>query len=368
MPPKKRNPENDPLPKGWRYKNGAYRYRVPKHLQHLWNNKSEFKLGKTLAEAYRTWAERLELDASEIRTFEQLADRYSLETIPEKAPKTQESNLISVRKLRPVFGMMHPNQIEPIHAYKYYDLASKKHGKTAARHDIQVLRHMLTKAVEWGVIRMNQLIGQVRIEKPSARDRLVEPWEIASILSLKNKGGRDTVYICQLYVKLKLMTGLRRGDILRLVLSDIKEDGIHVQPSKTQNSSGKRLIIEWDEPGEMRALVNEILKIPPLRIGDAPLFVTRQGKHYIDDKGKANAFDSLWQRFVKKVMDQTNIAERFQERDLRAATGSYSDSLIEASERLGHASTETTQRIYRRRPVRVQPLIMDALKMSQTDN
>lgn len=37
-------------------------------------------------------------------------------------------------------------------------------------------------------------------------------------------------------------------------------------------------MIEWDEDGDMQTLVDEILKILPRRIGDAPLFTTRQGK------------------------------------------------------------------------------------------
>ena len=107
----------------------------------------------------------------------------------------------------------------------------------------------------------------------------------------------------------------------------------------------------------MRELVNEILRIPPRRIGDSPLFVTRQGKSYVDSQGRCNGFDSLWQRFMDKVIKDTKVTKRFQERDLRAKVASESDSLIEASERLGHADTAITQRVYRRRPVRIQPLI-----------
>ena len=106
----------------------------------------------------------------------------------------------------------------------------------------------------------------------------------------------------------------------------------------------------------MRTLVDEIQKIPPRGIGDAPLFATRQGKPYIDALGRCNAFDSLWQRFMDKVMNTTRVTERFQERDLRAKVASESNSLVEASERLGHADTAITQRVYRRKPVRVQPL------------
>ena len=68
------------------------------------------------------------------------------------------------------------------------------------------------------------------------------------------------------------------------------------------------------------------------------------------------AFDSLWQRFMDKVLAETQVAERFQERDLRAKVATDSDTLIEASERLGHADTAITQRVYRRKPILVKPL------------
>ncbi len=59
---------------------------------------------------------------------------------------------------------------------------------------------------------------------------------------------------------------------------------------------------------------------------------------------------------MDKVMEHSKIAERFQERDFRAKVASESDNLVEASERLGHSDTAITQRVYRRKPVRIQPL------------
>lgn len=348
MAPKPRNKENKHLPARWRFKHGAYYYRVPPDQKHQWDGKSDFLLGRSLADAYQVWGERVGREGT-IHTMADLMDRYMAEHVLTKAHKSQESNTISIRKLRPVFGQMRPQAIEPRHAYQYYDIASKKHGKTAARHDIQCLRHMLTKAVEWGAMNANPLIKQVRIEKPPPRDRLVEDWELEAALAVAHP-------LIALYIPLKYKTGLRRGDILSLRLGDLKEDGIHVQPSKTRKSSGKRLIIEWDD--ELRDLVERIKRRPPRRIGDAPLFVTRQGKPYIDEKGRCNAFDSLWQRFMDKVMARTAVTERFQERDLRAKTASDSDTVEEASELLAHSSTDITRRVYRRKPVRVKPLLL----------
>ena len=351
--PKPRNRKNRGLPKRWRFKHGAYRYLVPPGMEGQWDGKKEFMLGKSLPQAYRVWADRL-AELEDITTVSELMDRYLLEVVPAKSFKSQESNQLAIRRLKPVFGMLHPVEIQPVHAYKYADLISKAHGRTSAKHDIQCLSHLLTKAVEWGVINRNPILGQVRLKGNRPRDRLVEDWEVDEVLALRSSY-RGTL-VANAYIRFKLMTGLRRGDILRLRLSNLKEDGIHVLLNKTKLSTGKRLIIEWDPEGDMRALVGEILRIPPKGVGDVPLFVTRQGKPYIDQQERCNAFDSLWQRFMDKVMETTGVTERFQERDLRAKVASDSNSLIEASERLGHADTAITQRVYRRKPVRVQPL------------
>ena len=95
-------------------------------------------------------------------------------------------------------------------------------------------------------------------------------------------------------------------------LPELRDDGIHVQPHKTKDSTGIRLIIEWDAAGELRDLVDEILRLPPRRVGYVPLFVTREGVPCVKEDGSANAFDSLWQRFMDRVMAATKVKDRFQ--------------------------------------------------------
>ena len=90
--------ENKPLPKGWRFKHGAYRYSVPSKVRHLWDNKTEFTLGKTLTEAYRVWADRLD-SVNEISTIAGLMDRYLLEHVPSKAFSTQEMYRLAILRI-----------------------------------------------------------------------------------------------------------------------------------------------------------------------------------------------------------------------------------------------------------------------------
>lgn len=365
MPPKRRRPENRSLPARWRWNDGAYRYRVPKGMEHRWGGKTEFRLGRTLSEAYKTWAARMGDDADRLQDMNGVFDRYLLEALPDKAPATQRSNRRSIEQLRPVFGAMQPCDIKPAHAYKYFDLCAKQRGKTTAKHDIQVLRHTLTKCVEWGEIDANPLLRQIRLKGTSVpRARLVEEWEVQAAIGVKDlgrvkkDGTRQApsrgVLICALYLELKNMVGQRRCDILRLRMSDLRDEGIHFRPSKTASTTGAAVIIQWDD--RLRDLIERIKAVPPRRIGNAPLFVTREGEPYIGESDQANGFDSIWQRFMDKVMELTPVQERFQERDIRAKVATGSDSLIEAMERLAHSSPETTKRVYRRKPAVVSAL------------
>jgi integrase len=351
MPPKRRHKINRRLPERWRWHHGAIYYRVPPGQEHQWEGKTSFRLGKNEAEAFRTWHVRLSDNLPDtLATMHQVIDRYMVEVLPKKSPKAQESNRIAINRIRPIFGHMPPAAIKLTHGYRYFDLVKQKHGHTSAKRDIECLRHMLTKAAQWGVIEQNPLLGQMRLENPAPRDHLPKDWEIR--LALKHA---PPLLSC--YIRFKLMTGLRRGDILRLSLSDIESDGIHTKPHKTAKTSSKKLIIEWDPDGELRALVDEILALPPTpRIQSAPLFVTRNGQPFIKPDGRANGFDTLWQRFMNKLVAETDVT-RFQERDLRALVASESDTLEEAKERLGHSDSRITARVYRRKPTKVKPLI-----------
>jgi integrase len=42
-------------------------------------------------------------------------------------------------------------------------------------------------------------------------------------------------------MQIKLLTGMRRGDLLRLMMSNLQEEGIHITRGKSEDSTGKRL-------------------------------------------------------------------------------------------------------------------------------
>ncbi len=342
MSPKPRRQENRGLPARWRFKHGAYYYRVPDGLAELWEGKKEFRLGTSINEAYRVWAMHLDIFAN-AKTMAELLDRYALEVIPTKAWKSQESNLISIRKLKPVFGHMPIAAVKPIHVYQFRDKRGRE-GKSAANRDIEVLSHAFTKAIEWGLCEHHPIRGKVKKFSTPPRRRYIEDWEIEEALKVASP-------FIKAYIRLKLLVGLRRGDMLSIKISDLKEDGIHVTPRKTANSTGKKMIITWSD--ELRASIEEIKQLRK-KIYSIWLFHTNKGQPYIKADSTANGFDSIWGRFMEKVLSGTKVQERFTEHDLRAKVASDNE-LVHAQRLLGHSSSSITEKIYVRKAYKVKP-------------
>lgn len=345
MCPRKRLDEHRGLPARWRFKNGAYRYQVPQEQRAAWDGKAEFTLGRTLPEAYRVWADRVGR-VTRIETVAGLLDRYALEVTPTKRPASQRGDAVNSAVIRKRFGHFGLSEIEPHHVYEY---VSKRGKLTAAHREMELLSHALTWAVQWGLIKAHPFKGQVRFERalqPQRKQRYVEDWEIIEALSLPALRKRGSVQMCQAYIRLKLVTGLRQTDLLRLRKSDGQPDGISVTPSKTAGTTGRAQLFKWTP--ERRQAWDMALATRPVDI--APyVFCTARGESYYDEAtGRAPGFSSIWQRFMARVTKETK-AKRFAERDLRAKVGSDAETLERARRILGHADSRTTLTFYRRK-------------------
>lgn len=361
--PRPRKKVNAGLPTRWSLEHGAYYYFVPPGLEEFWDGKKRFRLGDKLNDAYKTWAERLGQKVK-VRTLAHLLDRYALEVIPGKAPASQVSNRAQIKTLRRVFGARPLLPFPPRLVYLYVDKRSIKKtdpktgkvtgGVIAAHREIELLSHAYTKAVEWGYIDRHPFKNEVRLQGEQSRDRYVEDWEIIEVLSIDARRKKGSVLMIQAYLRLKLLTGLSQGDLLRLQESHLKEDGIHNQRHKTAKKTGKRTIYEWSP--ELRAAVSIAKQARPVHISPF-LFCNRHGEGYVNEgTGKAPGWKSMWQRFMTRVIKETEVKEHFTEHDLRAKVGSDAETLEHARALLAHADSKTTNRVYRRKAERVSPL------------
>jgi integrase len=361
--PRPRLKSNLGLPERWQFTHGAFYYRVPPGCEPMWDGKKRFRLGKTLSEAHTTFGERTHQEARPVKTIADLLDRYGTEVVLKKAPKTRTDNQRAIKRLRAIFGHWPVEDFKPKHAYEYVDRRRKTvtiDGKkiqvpalTAAHRELEVLSHAFTMAVKWGVIDKHTWLKEVRLDGELAlkpRERYVEDWEVVECLSLASRRKAGSVLMIQAYIRLKLLTGLARSDLLRLRMGEhLRADGIHVTRHKTQ---GRPTIYDYALVPEREAAVEQAKRVRPAL---SPfLFCNRRGEGYFDEAtGECHGWDSMWSRFMDRVLKETNVRQRFTEHDLRAKVGSDAESLEKARALLQHADAATTQRIYRRKPERV---------------
>lgn len=360
--PKKRRAENRGLPERWRMKGKAYYYRVPKGMEPLWDDKTEFKLGNSLAEAHKNFAGRIEFVGS-IKTVNDLIARYEYEVLPNKSTSSQYLLSLQIKNLRKVFGGMDKCSIEPHHIYKYLDIRSKKTidengkekgGVSIANREVRVFTEIYDYAIKWGELRNHPFKGLVKPLKEKPRTRYISNQELAWFLSLEQINIQDTSQVINAYVEFKLISGLRQQDILSGKVTDAKEDGIHVTPRKTSTSSGKSIIIEWSPA--LRKAYEKLLKSRPVHI--SPYWVcTRRGQSYYNPESAhaGSGWRSIWRRHMKRALEETPLQEHFTEHDIRAKTASDMDEVRDAQKLLGHTSEKTTNRVYRRKPEVVKP-------------
>ena len=107
-------------------------------------------------------------------------------------------------------------------------------------------------------------------------------------------------------------------------------------------------VLEFEMTTELREAIKACRLIKPLSIY---LFHNKRGQYYVKDNMTTSGFASQWQRRQQKCPK----TKRFAERSIRTAVG-YEDDLLTASERLGHASTDTTKKFYRDNVTKVTPL------------
>lgn len=291
-------------------------------------------LGKEYGPAMQKWAAMVQPVIGKQRVSA-VMDTYIKEQLPARKPRTQEDYLASIAMLRPVFGEMWPEDIEPKHIYAFMRL---RNAPVRANRDVAVLSNVMNQAIRMGLINTNPC-KQVRRNEENPRTREVLDGEIVSFLPHCPEWMRA-------YIRLKLLTGLRQGDMLNIRLDQLREDGLFVQTGKR----GKRLLFTWTP-----TLKEAIDTIKALRHRVTSLYLINSERD--GTKLSSSGFKSAWARAMAKAMEAGSLSETFAENDLRAKVASEAVELGQnATLMLGHSSDAVTKRHYERGTRKVEPL------------
>lgn len=334
---RKRSPENENLPRGMIYNKKARTYYL------RCKGQKDIRLGISINEAFRNYYAYAEINF-ECRTVYDLIDRYLKEISPTKAESTHKSNLSAAKNLLKRFGHMNPLMLRARHAYQYLDLRAREGAPVRANREFALLSTIMTHAVRWGVIDSTPFQGIIRNpEKP--RDRLVTNEEVAIFYKYCPRW-------LQLYVDLKLATGLRQKDMLELNSKNwVDTIGLRVHTSKGKN----RMQFTYCE--YVSCIIDELKEINGYcgrKKNKAPLiqwyFFASHKNSRLDRPLTPDGFRTAWNKAMLKALKKGELdnIQRFQERDLRAKVASDCENINQAFELLGHSNVSTTKRVYRR--------------------
>ena len=230
---------------------------------------------------------------------------------------------------------MWPEDVEPKHIYAFMRL---RNAPVRANRDVAVLSNVMTQAVRMGLINTNPC-KQVRRNEEHPRTREVLDSEIVAFLP-------HCPTWLQAYIRLKLLTGLRQGDMLNIRLDQLRDDGLFIQTGKR----GKRLLFTWTY--DLRAAIDPI---KALRHRVTSLYLINSERD--GTKLTSGGFKSAWARAMAKAIESASLTETFAENDLRAKVASEAVELGQnATAMLGHSSDAVTKRHYQRGTQKVEPL------------
>ena len=207
------------LPPRLHLKHGAYFYVTPPPRRWI-------RLSTDLKEALRQWA-RIEADGAPkdrgVVTFADVMDRYLREVMPGKSKNTQYTQNYQATRLTGVFGRMPITAITGTHIGQYLDQHEKP---ISANREIALLSHVLTKAIRWGYLISNPVVG-VEKHREHARTRYVTDAELRRLIAASNPQTQTAIL-------LGYYTAQREGDILALRWDHIQDGQLRFVQQKTR--------------------------------------------------------------------------------------------------------------------------------------
>jgi integrase len=325
------------LPKNVYYKNGSYYY-VPR----INGKKVWMWLAYSLEEALVQYAKLISKDVP-LTIMHDIFDRYLREVAPLKAKKNYKTNIIQMAKLKQAFGHFYPDNITPVHIYQYMDKrASKDNAPVAANREKALLSHVFSMAIRWGAVKDNPCKHVKRI--PEIRKKRSVSY--ADFLAVKNNSSE----FIQCAMEFAYLTGLRKGDILSVKLTDITDDGIRVLVNKTSKTTGTILVFGWSP--RLKKCIEDIKRLKRTVRG-LYLFSNHAGQPYT-----ADGFSTLWKRAMIDAVEKKLLPQRFRFHDIRhmvAEEAKQQGGMERARQLLGHEHQSTTA-IYISEEQKVQPL------------
>jgi integrase len=261
-------------------------------------------------------------------TFGELADMYEENFQTQKSFQGFKSHV--VRDLRADFGGKRLAEITYLDLETYRNRrkatptkAGNPRKDASVNRDMAILGHMLSKAVEWGLLETSPFKKGKRLmfKENNQRLRFLSDAEIEALLAVCPDHLKPVVEVA-------ILTGMRRGELLSLKWEQIRNELIYL----TETKSGKARQIPIND--RLAMVFKEIRKENQLK--SAYVFCDSQGRRFYEVK-----------RSFTTACKKAGVAD-FRFHDLRHTFASHlvmnGVNLKAVQELLGHADLTMTMR------------------------
>lgn len=160
------------------------------------------------------------------------ADYFASRTFLRRRPRTQNDYKDCWEVIKKVLDDVDGTKVQPKHVRQYMDVRGKT-SEVRANREKAVLHNIFAHAFERGLVRTNPVIG-VKSFPEVPRTRYIEDAEYEDFY-------RRSPEVIQLFMDFSYLTAGRGQDIRKIMMGDLREEGIYIQQQKT----GKKQIKAW---------------------------------------------------------------------------------------------------------------------------
>lgn len=239
-----------------------------------------------------------------------------------------------------VFGGMDPSRVESPHIRKYMDKRGQN-SKVQANREKAFFSRVFRWAYERGKVKSNPCQG-VRQFKEKARTRYITDLEFQAVMD----AARPAVRVA---MELSYLCAARKGDVLAMRWSQMGEEGITIQQSKTS----KIQIKAWSP--RLIAAIEQAKQLAGSVVRSSYVICKPNGTPYTD-----NGFNAAWREAVLTAREQTGWPMDFTFHDIKAKAISDVEGSSRDKQRISGHKTEAQVAAYDR-SIEVVPAV-DSVK------
>lgn len=314
---------NRQFPENWRESHGAHYLTAYIDGKQRW-----IPLGRDVEAAWKKYRELTATSAPIGHTVEDLAGRYEREILPGLKPNTRRSYRTWLEPIRKTWGHMAVADIRQHHAAEFQDAYP---DTVTGNRVVSLLSTILKKAVRWGWIERNPMVGYEK-QPERRRTRILSDEEWFRILPAADPSVR-------LLLRLARFTALRKDDICRLRWSSVRDGRLEVHTRKTEAP------VSFQVAGELEAILAEARgSVTPFP--SRPLFLTTTGRAF-----SSRNLDNYWWAACEAAHVEGVVFHDIRRTRLTELREKYGLELAQRT--AAHADPRTTERYYVPEAVRV---------------